>query len=462
MATTRTETDSMGPVEVPATALYGAQTARAVENFPVSGRRVPRAFLGALGALKAAAARTNEALGRLEPRLAGAIARAADEVAVGGLDEHFPIDVFQTGSGTSTNMNANEVIANRAIQLLGGKVGTKAPVHPNDHVNLGQSSNDVIPSVAHVAALATVRGETLPALVRLAVSLARRARALDEVVTVGRTHLMDATPVRLSQVFGGYAAQVQRAHRRVASASRGLEELALGGTAVGTGLNAHPEFAPRTIARLAEATGLSLREASDHFEAQGARDALVHASAALRSAALSLYKVANDLRWRSSGPSCGLGEIHLPDLQPGSSIMPGKVNPVIPEVVRQVVAQVVGHDAAIAFAGASGELELHVQVPVMAVNFLDSASLLARAATLLAQRCVDGIQADREQCERHAGRSPSLVTALNPVIGYDRAAQVAKEAVETGRLVKDLVVEQGLVPRAKADELLDPRRMTGR
>ncbi|HXR07303.1 MAG TPA: class II fumarate hydratase, partial [Candidatus Acidoferrum sp.] len=392
--TYRTESDSMGPMQVPASAYYGAQTARAVENFPISNLRFPRSFLRALGLIKKHAALTNQELGGLEPRLAAAIVQAAQEVADGKWDAEFVIDIFQTGSGTSTNMNANEVIAHRATELLGGKRGEKL-AHPNDHVNRGQSSNDVIPTAIHLAALEAMERRLIPALAALQEALQAKAQEFHDVLKIGRTHLQDATPIRLGQEFGGYASQVRHGVARLRAAEKNLGELALGGTAVGTGINTHPEFAPRTIARLAAEMNLPLREAADHFEAQGGRDAVVEASAMLKTVAVSLIKIANDIRLLGSGPRLGLGELKLPATQPGSSIMPGKVNPVMCEMLLQVCAQVQGNDVAITFSGSFGNFELNVMMPVMAHNLLQSIELLAKAAEVFARRCVAGLEADR-------------------------------------------------------------------
>jgi len=457
MAQVRMERDSMGEMEVPADALWGASTQRAVLNFPVSGVRLPRTFLAALGTVKEAAAEANEALGVLDERRAAAIREAAREVASGALDAHFPVDVFQTGSGTSTNMNANEVIATRARQIL----GDGAEVHPNDHVNASQSSNDVIPTALHVAALRAIHEDLVPALRHLHGVLSAKARELDDVVKIGRTHLMDATPVRLGQEVSGWARQVEQGVRRVEQGGEALRELALGGTAVGTGINCPPGFAERAIARISEATGLRFVEAADHFEAQGARDAAVEASGALRAVAVSLAKIANDVRLLASGPRCGLGELRLPAVQPGSSIMPGKVNPVICESVAQVGCQVAGNDAAVAWAGAGGYLELNVHVPVIARNLLESISLLANVSRLFADRCLAGMEADRERAESLVEGSLALATALAPEIGYDAAAEIAKEAVAQGRTIRDVCRERGVLPPERLEELLDPRRQTG-
>ena len=455
---TRTERDSMGEMEVPAQALWGASTERARRNFPVSGERFPRRFLRALGLVKRCAAATNAELGGLEPRFAEAIQAAAREVEEGRLDDHFVVDVFQTGSGTSTNMNANEVIAHRARQLLGPGA---PPVHPNDHVNLGQSSNDVMPSVLHLAARQAIHEEVLPALRRLHETLAAKARAFHDVLKIGRTHLMDATPLRLGQEVGGWARQVELGVLRAEAAAEGLAELALGGTAVGTGLNCPPGFAARTIERISQATGLAYREARDHFEAQGARDAAVEASGALKTVAVSLFKIANDLRLLASGPRCGLAELRLPEIQPGSSIMPGKVNPVICEAVTQVCAQVVGNDAAIAVAGLSGQLQLNVFIPLIARNLLESIRLLANVSNVFVEKCLDGLEADRARAEALVEGSLALVTALVPAIGYDAAAALAKEAAATGRTVRALCLEKGVLPPEELARLLDPARQAG-
>ena len=469
MSETRIEKDSLGEVEVPARALYGAQTERARRNFPVSGLRFPRRFIAALGAIKREAAAANEELGLVPPETARAVRQAAGEVAEGQHDGEFPLDIFQTGSATSTNMNANEVIANRAIEILGGGPGPggKGPlgkgskkVHPNDHVNASQSSNDVIPTAIHVAAYGAIREDLIPALERLADSLARKAQELDRVVKIGRTHLQDAVPVRLGQEFGGYAQQVRNGVARLEAALPRLAELALGGTAVGTGLNAPPEFAPRVIRGLAEATGHPFVPAPDRFEAMAAKDAAVETSGAAKTIAVSLTKIANDIRWLASGPRCGIGEITIPSLQPGSSIMPGKVNPVIPESVLMVAAQVVGNDATVTIAGMSGVFELNVMMPVIAFNLLQSIEILANASRLLAERCVDGIEANVERAEALVEGSLAMVTALVPRIGYDAAAEIAKESVVTGRTVRELLREKKLLPEKELEEALDPWGMT--
>jgi len=457
-AATRVERDTLGEMAVPADALYGAQTARAVENFPISGLRLGRPFLRALGLIKQAAAETNMALGLLDRRIGEAVAQAAAEVAAGRWDDHFPVDVFQTGSGTSTNNNANEVIANRAAELLGAPRGSKA-VHPNDHVNLCQSSNDVIPTAIHVAALQLVHEELLPALDRLHRALERKAVAFWDVVKTGRTHLMDATPIRLGQEFRGYAGQVERAIRRIRLAAGELEEVPLGGTAVGTGTNMHPDFPARAIARLSQLAGVPLRETANHFQAQAALDALVFASGALRAYATGLMKIANDIRWMASGPHAGLGELRLPELQPGSSIMPGKVNPVIPEAVLMVGAQVQGNDLVVAIGNQWGNFELNTMMPVIAHNLLQAIAVLAAASRVFAEKCVEGLEATSRGPELVEG-GLMLATALAPVIGYDRAAEIARTARATGRTIREVARERAGLSEAELDRLLDPARMT--
>jgi fumarate hydratase class II len=460
----RTERDALGDVRIPAGALWGAATQRALENFPVSGERFPRRFLQALGWIKAAAATANAELGELDPARARWIARAAEEVAAGALDEQFPLDVFQTGSGTSTNMNANEVIARRAGELARaagqGGVGAAPGFHPNDDVNRSQSSNDVIPTAIHLAAREAVHEELLPVLARLEESLAARAAALDDVVKPGRTHLMDATPVTVGQELRGYARQVALARERTERAADELAELALGGTAVGTGINCPAGFAERAIAQLTARTGRAYREASDHFAAQGGQEPALALSGALRTAAVALYKIANDVRLLASGPRTGIGELVLPALQPGSSIMPGKVNPVMSEVMTQVAAQVVGHDAAIAVGALGGQLELNTFLPLIARNLLASIRLLASAAALFTERCVDGLDADRARARFLVEQSLMLATALAPRIGYDAAAELAKAAHASGRSLREVARERGVLPEHELDELLDPRRQT--
>ncbi|MGC5529651.1 class II fumarate hydratase [Streptomyces sp. SR-10] len=455
----RIEHDSMGEVKVPAGAKWRAQTQRAVENFPVSGQRLERAHIEALARIKGAAAKVNAELKVLDPDISAAIQEAAAEVASGRWDEHFPVDVFQTGSGTSSNMNTNEVLATLATERLGREV------HPNDHVNASQSSNDVFPSSIHIAATAAVTADLIPALDHLAESLGRKSAEFSEVVKSGRTHLMDATPVTLGQEFGGYAAQIRYGVERLRASLPRLAELPLGGTAVGTGINTPPGFSAAVIAEVADATGLPLTEARDHFEAQGARDGLVETSGQLRTIAVSLTKISNDLRWMASGPRTGLAEIALPDLQPGSSIMPGKVNPVIPEAVLMVAAQVTGNDATVATAGAAGNFELNVMLPVIAKNLLESVRLLANASRLLADRTVDGITADVERARAYAESSPSVVTPLNKYIGYEEAAKVAKKSLKDGTTIRETVLASGYVERGdltmeQLDEALDVLRMT--
>jgi fumarate hydratase class II len=455
----RIEHDSMGDVQVPANAKWRAQTQRAVENFPISGHTLERSNIEALARIKAAAASVNVDLGVLDADVAKAIVEAAEEVARGDWDDQFPIDVFQTGSGTSSNMNANEVIATLASEKLGREV------HPNDDVNASQSSNDVFPSSIHIAATSAVVNDLVPALEHLEAALSRKAEEFSAVVKSGRTHLMDATPVTLGQEFGGYSAQVQLGVERLRASLPRLAELPLGGTAVGTGINTPPGFPARVIEEVARTTGLPLTEARNHFEAQGARDGLVEISGQLRTIAVSLYKVSNDIRWMGSGPRTGLTEIYLPDLQPGSSIMPGKVNPVIPEALCMVCAQVIGNDAAIAFGGAAGNFELNVMLPMLARNVLESIRLLSNIARLFADRCVDGITADADRCLEYAESSPSVVTPLNKYLGYETAAKVAKQALAQRKTIREVVLENGYVEQGKLtmeqlDEALDVLRMT--
>jgi len=450
----------MGEVQVPGNALYGAQTQRAAENFPISNLRFPREFIRALGLIKVSAARANMDLGLLEKKIGDAIVKASQEVIDGKLDEHFVLDIFQTGSGTSTNMNANEVISNRAIQILGGVLGSKKPVHPNDHVNMGQSSNDVIPSAMHVAAMESIERSLIPALRKLQRSLAAKAKEFDSIVKIGRTHLQDATPVRLGQEFGGYARQMQLGIRRLEKLRDMLGELPLGGTAVGTGINTHPKFAAKAIQHLSKLTNLKFREAEDHFEAQGAKDAIVEASGVLKTIAASLTKIANDIRWLGSGPRCGIGEIHLPETQPGSSIMPGKVNPVIAESVLMAAAQVIGNDLAVTIGGQAGVFELNVMMPVMAHNILESIRLLAASANNFADRCISGIDANRERCNEMVEKSLAMCTALAPEIGYDAAAAIAKESYKTGKTVREIAARKKILSPKRLNEILDPMRMT--
>lgn len=455
----RIEGDSLGEMHVPGDALWGAHTQRAVENFPISDLRFSRQFIAALGMIKKAAAETNMELGLLNVEVGRAIVAAADEVVDGRHDDQFVVDIFQTGSGTSTNMNANEVIANRAIQLLGGHIGSKR-VHPNDHANLGQSSNDVIPTAMQVAARITVQHDLIPSLADLRSALADKAAAFDGILKSGRTHLMDATPVRLGQEFGGYASQIAHCMRRVKEASDDLAELPLGGTAVGTGINTHPDFARRAIERMEAMAGTGFREADNHFERQGTRDAVVFAHGALNTLAVSLTKIANDLRLMASGPRAGLAEITLPAIQPGSSIMPGKVNPVIPEAVTMVAAQVMGNHTTIALCGLGSYLELNVMMPLMAHALLQSIALLSRAATVFADKCIVGIEANEARCGELLEENLSLGTALAPRLGYDAAAAIAKEAFAQGATVREVARSKDVLPEEELEALLEARART--
>lgn len=452
----RIEKDSLGEMKVPANALYGPQTQRAVENFPISGQRFGRRFIEALGLIKKSAAETNAELGHLDASVADAIVKAAGEVAAGKWDDEFVLDIYQTGSGTSTNMNTNEVVAHRATELLAGD----GSVHPNDHVNFGQSSNDVIPTAIHVSARVAIEHELLPALEHMRSALAAKAVAFDGVMKSGRTHLMDATPVRLGQEFAGYATQVAKGMERVRAAGAELEELALGGTATGTGINTHEEFAPRTIARIASATKIAFREADDHFEAQGAKDAAVQVAGALNTVATSFMKIADDVRWLGSGPTSGIHEVRLPAIQPGSSIMPGKVNPVMSEAMMMVCARVMGNHTTITVAGSRGNFELNVMMPVLAQALLESITLLANIARAFTDRCVVGIEANEDRARELLEKNPSIATALNPYIGYDEAAVVAKESAKRGVSVREIVRERGLLPEDQIDGALDVRSMT--
>jgi fumarate hydratase class II len=455
----RVERDSMGEVEVPRDALFGAQTRRALDNFPISGIRFPRRFIEALGAIKLEAANVNHELGGLDEGLRDAIVAAAEEVVEGTLDNQFVLDIFQTGSGTSTNMNANEVISNRAVQILGGELGSKDPVHPNDHVNRGQSSNDVIPSAIHLAALISIERDLLPALHKLRDALGDKSVEFDDVVKTGRTHLQDATPIRLGQEFLGYAGQIERSIARIEKAREDLAEVALGGTAVGTGVNTHPEFASRVCEKLGARFGVEVRETENHFQAQSAMDAAVFASGALKTVAVSLLKIANDVRFLGAGPRANLAEIALPEVQPGSSIMPGKVNPVIAESATMVSAQVIGNDATVALAGQSGNFELNVMLPVIAHNLLQSIELLASTADNFTDQLVVGLKA--------TDRGPALVeqglmlaTALAPEIGYDKAADLSKEAYKTGKTIREVARKRTDLSKEELDRLLDARKMT--
>ena len=447
----RKEKDTMGTVLVPETAYYGPQTQRAVENFPIGDLKLPASFIRALALVKKCAARVNQELGLLDSKLADAIAAAAREIVDGQLGDQFVVNVFQTGSGTSTNMNMNEVVACRANEILSGKKSGKSPVHPNDHVNLGQSSNDVIPSVIHIAALTSIRNHLIPSLNLLQQSLAKKAKKFINIHKIGRTHLQDAVPMLLGQEFSGYARQIELGIKRITAAEERLCELALGGTAVGTGTNTHPEFAARVIALLSSETNISFKEAANHFEAQAAQDAAVEASGVLKTLAVSLVKIANDIRWLASGPRCGIGEINLPSLQPGSSIMPGKVNPVIPEAVIQVAAQVMGNDTTIMMGGQAGNFELNVMLPVMAYNLLQSIDLLASAADTFVKKCIDGISANMETCKGSIEKSLALATGLVPKIGYDMAAAVSKKAHESGKTIRQILVEEKILSEKEFD-----------
>lgn len=459
MTAHRTEKDSMGKMQVPAKSYYGAQTQRAVLNFPISDLRFPRPFIRALGLIKKAVAESNLDLGLLDQELATAIIEAAGEVAEGKLDEQFVVDIFQTGSGTSTNMNANEVIANRAIEIRGGQIGSR-DVHPNDHVNMGQSSNDVIPTAIHVSALEEIDKSLIPALNQLQVALQNKSQEFDDVIKIGRTHLQDAVPVRLGQEFSAYVTMIEHGIRRVESAHTSLAELAIGGTAVGTGLNCHPEVPAKVVAKLSHWTGVSFQEATNKFEALASKDAAVEASGMLKTIATSLMKISNDLRWLGSGPRCGIGELLLPAVQPGSSIMPGKVNPVIPEAVTMIAAQVIGNDLTITIGGQSGNFELNVMKPIIAYNLLQSIHLLSTGSTILAENCIDNLRVDRERSKEMVERSLAMVTSLVPKIGYDNAASIAKEAYETGRNIRELIIEKQILSKEDLEKALDPRSMT--
>lgn len=455
---TRVERDSMGEMRVPINAYYGASTQRAVLNFPISDLRFPREFIRALGQIKQAAAQTNAELGTVDPQIANVIVQAAQEVIDGKLDEHFVLDIFQTGSGTSTNMNANEVIANRAGELLGGSRGSRK-VHPNDHVNFSQSSNDVIPTAIHLSALLSIARDLVPALEGLQQALQQKADEFMPVIKTGRTHLQDATPIRLGQEFLGYAGQIERGIARVRHAQNELSEVALGGTAVGTGVNTHPEFAARVCRRLSEINGIEVRETSNHFQAQSTLDNIVEASGALNTLAVSLMKIANDIRWLGSGPRAGIGEIELPAVQPGSSIMPGKVNPVIAESVCMVCAQVIGNHTTITVAGQSGNFEINVMMPVAAYNLLQSIRLLAASARNFTEQCIKGLQATSKGPEM-VERGLAICTSLAPVIGYDAAAAISKEAHKTGKTIREVAREKTSLSEEELDRILDPASMT--
>jgi fumarate hydratase class II len=457
---TRVEKDSMGEMSLPASALYGASTQRAVLNFPISGYRFSRPFIRALGLIKWGAAQANHDLGLLDAERSALIVQAAEEVIEGKLDQHFPLDIFQTGSGTSTNTNANEVIANRCAQLAGKAIGSGEVVHPNDHVNMGQSSNDVIPSAIHISAAEQLKNCLIPALEKLEGALEKKTKEFWKIIKIGRTHLMDATPVRLGQEFSGYAQQVAYAKARGEKALEVLRELALGGTAVGTGLNRHVDLPRKIMRHLEQRTGIAFYEAKNHFEAQGSKDAVVETSGQLKTIAVTLFKIANDIRLLGSGPRCGIGEIQLPATQPGSSIMPGKVNPVLCESLMMVCAQVIGHDATLTWSGANGNFELNVMMPVMAHDLLESIRLLANAVDVFCDKCVAGITANEKRCAELVGLSMAMVTSLAPKIGYDRAAEIAKESARTGRTVREICREKKVLPEEELNRVLDPVAMT--
>ncbi|MBW1841820.1 MAG: class II fumarate hydratase [Deltaproteobacteria bacterium] len=450
----RKEKDALGVIDVPADAYYGAATQRAVENFPISGLTFPLSFTHSLALIKKCAALVNCELNLLEGNLASPIVQAAEGIINGQFDDQFVVDVFQTGSGTSTNMNINEVIASRANEIITGTKGGKSPVHPNDHVNLGQSSNDVIPSAIHISALSLIKGRLIPSLLLLHKSLLEKAKAFEGVDKIGRTHLQDAVPVSLGQEFSGYARQVELGIQRIASVEERLSELALGGTAVGTGLNTHPDFARKVIERISEYSKLDFKKAENHFEAQSAQDAAVETSGALKTVAVSLVKISNDIRWLASGPRCGIGEISIPSLQPGSSIMPGKINPVIPEAVLQVAAQVMGNDTTIMLAGQSGNFELNVMLPVIAYNLLQSIDLIASAAETFSEKCISGITANPEKCASFIEKSLALATYLVPHVGYDRATSIAAKAHETGKTIREIVLEEKILPEDELNKIL--------
>lgn len=456
----RIETDSMGEMKVPEKAYWGAQTQRAIENFPISDLRFPRRFLRALGMVKLSAAKANSQLGLLDEKLKNIISQAAKEVMDGNYDDQFVLDIFQTGSGTSTNMNANEVIGNRANEILGGSIGDKKPVHPNDHVNMGQSSNDVIPTCIHISVLEAVHNDLMPALKQLAEALISKEKEFDKIIKIGRTHLQDATPIRLGQEFSGYASMIQHGIKRLMNVYENLSELAIGGTAVGTGINTHPQFAQLVIKEVKRITGLEFREAENHFEAQGAKDATVEVSAVLKTIAVSLTKIANDIRWLGSGPRCGIGEILIPEVQPGSSIMPGKVNPVIAEALCMVAAQIIGNDAAITVGGLTGNFELNVMMPVITYNLLQSIDLLSKGVLVFTEKCISGLRANETRTKELVELSLAMCTALSPKIGYDSAAKIAKQAYATGKTIREVAQELNVLPPDELNKVLDPWSMT--
>lgn len=459
MSEYRTESDSMGTMQVPSESYYGAQTQRAVLNFPISSLRFPRSFIRAMGLIKKAAAEVNSELGLLDKGIADSIVKAADEVIEGKLDDQFVVDIFQTGSGTSTNMNTNEVIANRAIEVQGGEIGSR-DVHPNDHVNMSQSSNDVIPTAIHISALQEIEDRLIPSLQKLHDSLQAKAQDFDEVIKIGRTHLQDAVPIRLGQEFAAYASMIEHAMTRMKLVFPHISELAIGGTAVGTGLNCPPEFSSNMVSKISKWTSIEFQEASDKFEAIASRDAAVEVSGMLKTVACSLMKIANDLRWLGSGPRCGIGEIILPSTQPGSSIMPGKVNPVIPEAITMIAAQVIGNDITISVGGQSGNFEINVMKPVIAYNLLQSIDLISNGCLVLTEKCVDGLKVDSDRCQEMVEQSLAMVTSLAPKVGYDKAAQIAKEAYQTGRTVREVARDSQVMEEQELEKVLDPQSMT--
>lgn len=456
----RTESDSMGEMKVPQNAYYGAQTARALDNFPISGITIPEELIKAMGMVKLAAAQTNVELGILKKNIGSAIVKTASEVIEGKLNEHFVLDIFQTGSGTSTNMNVNEVIANRANEILGSKTGNNIRVHPNDHVNMGQSSNDTFPTAMHVSTLVSIHKDLIPSLKYLERALSKKARKFDKILKIGRTHLMDATPLRLGQEFSGYASMISHDIRRLENIKTNLSELAIGGTAVGTGINTNKKFGSKVAGRISKMTRIRFKEAENHFEAQASKDSIVEASGALKTVAVSLMKIANDVRLLGSGPRCGFGEIILPAIQPGSSIMPGKVNPVIGESVTQVSAHVIGNDLAITVGGQAGNFELNVMMPMMAHNILESIQLLSNVSRVFVDKCIDGIKVNKERCEEMIDKSLAMCTSLAPIIGYDKASAIAKEAYDTRKTVREVAMEKGFLSEKQLNKVLDPWSMT--
>lgn len=456
----RIERDSLGEVRVPKDAYWGAQTQRAIENFPVSGIRFPSVFISSLGYIKLACSEVNRLLGLLRPDLAQVIIKASEEVIRGDFDDQFPLDIFQTGSGTSTNMNANEVIATRANEMITGRKDTKNPVHPNDHVNMGQSSNDVIPSAIHISAVIQAKRLLLPALNRLHSAIEEKSRLYHDVVKTGRTHLMDAMPITLGQEMSGWASQISSSIKRIEAIFPRLSVLAIGGTAVGTGINTHPDFGKKVARVISERTGIDFTEAENHFEAQSSQDSILELSGLLKTLASSLMKIANDLRWMNSGPVSGLSEIRLPALQPGSSIMPGKVNPVIPEAVRMVAAQVMGNDLVITVADSLGDFQLNVMLPVIAYNILQSITILSNVSDLLSEKAIKGMEVNRERMRELTEKNPIIATVLNPLLGYDKTAEVVKKALKENKSIKDVVVEMQLLSAEEAERILDPKKMT--